>query len=111
MELKIGDTVFGNSTYHGFSKLIVKRETNTQIILENQYQKEIKVRKPFKNGCTEIGSSGYGNTSYYFSDEKIKEMYKRQINNKEISCFPFSKLSNEKIEQLVDFLRTLKETV
>ena len=104
IDLKPGDILFSQSRYHGLCKIKVERLTNTLIVLEGG---NIKLRKPFSNGVTAIGSGGYGNTFYYLPTQELEDMYQRKIDDKLISTFAWSKLSNEQIKSVVEFLRQL----
>lgn len=99
-ELKIGDTVFTESRYHGFGIRTVSRFTNTMIVLDD----ETKIRKPFTDYNTAIGTSGYGNIHYKpYSDELLKK-YTRQQNLKLIGKFNFDRLNDDELKSLIDFL-------
>lgn len=101
-ELKIGDTVFSESRYHGYGIRKVERFTNTTIILDDG----TKIRKPLENGSTAIGTSGYGNIYYYpFSYERLTA-YNRQESLRFLQKFKFEKLNNDQIHFLVENLKS-----
>jgi len=99
-----GDVLFAKSGYHGISKVKVKCLTPTQIVLEGY---DTKLRKPFYDGMTAIGTKGYSNTYYYLPSLELENAYRRKINNSFVSTFAWSKLNNEQIQLTVDFLKNL----
>lgn len=106
IELKEGDVLFTESRYHGVNKVKVARLTKTQIIIEDYG--DTRLRKPFINGCSAIGSSGYGVTSYYIPTPQLEAEYQRKLNDKFIGTFAWKTTSNENTQLIVDFLKTLK---
>jgi len=98
IELKPGDTLFVKSSYSNLQKIKVSRLTNTQIILE-EYRSKLK--KPFTNGCSAIGSSGWGCLHYFLPTEELEEDYKRQQLLLKISKINFTKISTSDLQQIV----------
>lgn len=102
-DLKVGDKLFSESIYHGMREHFVVRLTPTQIVLSNQ----AKIKRPFQNGCSAIGTRGYGNTYYYLPNEELKNKWQRKVNNHFISCFGWKKATDEQTQKIVDFLKEL----
>lgn len=71
--IKVGDTLFAQSRHHGTYPVTIERETPTTFVVGSS-----KLRKPFKSGCTAIGTSGFGNTFYYLPTDELKKSYERQ---------------------------------
>lgn len=102
-ELKIGDIVFSESRYHGIKKRTIVRFTNTMAVLDD----DTKLRLPFTNGITAVGTSGYGNAYYYRSCDERMAKYNRQENLSFISSFKFNQLTDERLTELVNELKPL----
>lgn len=96
-QIKIGATIFGESTYHGLSINKVKRLTATQIVLDDG----TKLRIPFNGHSTAIGSSGYGSTYYRSCTPELIAKYNRQTILRKISKVDFTKLETEKLNQIL----------
>lgn len=105
-ELQPGDYLFTKSTYHSISKSKVLRLTTTQIVLDEKGNTRLK--RPFRNMCTAIGSRGYGSTYYYLPTPELEEEYQRKLNDQFIGTFGWKATSNEKTQLIVDFLKQLK---
>lgn len=107
--LKVGGFIYSDSYYGGVGEHKIVRETATTYVIGDR---EIKVDKPFKDGCYAKGDkSGWGHkTRYFIPNYELLSKLKRQQNNHIISKFRFDKLSNEDTQKLVDFLETLNQT-
>lgn len=100
IELKYGDELFAKSRYY-LSKVTVVRFTPTTIVLSDNN----KIRKPFTNNR----SYGIGTNTYYsLPNDELNNQFNRNLNDRYVSDFKFSKLNNQQLETVVALLKSMK---
>lgn len=99
MELQVGDEIIVKPSYGRMYTTTVKKLTPTQIVVDRH---DTRIKKPFYDGCTAIGSNSYSPYRYYIpSEELIREMATEEALLK-ISKINFTKLTLEKLNDIIN---------
>lgn len=101
-EIKPGTELICKNFYHGISFVKVDRETKTTYILDG-YQ--LKLRKPFIEGCSAMGSRGYHTDSYYTPTPELISQYDKQEAVKKIREVEWKTLP---LDILTEILKLIK---
>ncbi|HLG26244.1 MAG TPA: hypothetical protein VI423_00495 [Paenisporosarcina sp.] len=95
-ELNVGDRLIADAHFGGLSFVKVVRLTPTQIVLE----KDVKVRRPFVDRCSAIGSTGWSKTYYRIPTEEDERQVSIQRIARSLAKVEWTKIPLETLAKI-----------